>query len=68
MGTTNEIDFILFTESFNDLAAEDKADASIIILPCFRVFVWIWPQQIAQQTSIRYICRPYYIIYGKNAV
>ena len=68
MSATNQIDLILFTEVFHNLIAEDEADPTVVVLPRFRVFVGVRPEQITQQASVRNVRRSHNIIHREYTI
>jgi hypothetical protein len=50
MGSTNQVQIMLFTEKLNIVRAESVADASLIFAPSLSVFIRVTPQEIAKQS------------------
>mmetsp|Transcript_5816 Transcript_5816/g.12256 ORF Transcript_5816/g.12256 Transcript_5816/m.12256 type:complete len:204 (+) Transcript_5816:632-1243(+) len=55
MGTANEIQIVLVKELCHDIFSKGEGDTSIVFTPSINFLVWIGPEQIAQQSSIRHI-------------
>ena len=68
MGATNQIDLILVTEILGNLTREDKAYASVIVLPICRVFIRVGPEQITEESGIGHVGRSHYIVDCEDAV
>ena len=53
VGTAYQVHVMLLQESGNDVRAEGEGDTAIVFTPPSDVFVWVRPEQVAQQTAVR---------------
>jgi len=61
MCPTDKIDVLLFEEIWNHVCSEDKAYSSLVLVPAFDAFLWVWPEKIAQDALVRDLDRSYYL-------
>jgi hypothetical protein len=57
MSPADQVDIVLFVKSWNDFLAKGERNTSVIFTPTLDILIGIWPQEITQETSIRYISR-----------
>lgn len=57
MSSADQIHVMLLKKFGNDFSTKGKGDASIAFAPTHRFLVRIRPQEIAEDTLVRYICR-----------
>ncbi len=53
MRPADQVDILFFQEVRYDIASEYKADSSLILVPSFNTFFWVWPQQVAKKPLVR---------------
>ncbi len=52
MRPADQVDVLFFQEVGYDIASEYKADSSLILVPAFNTFFWVWPQQVAKESLV----------------
>lgn len=57
MRSANQVQIVLVEKLRDDFSPEREAHSAIVLSPAHRLLVRIRPEQIAQQTLIRYVCR-----------
>ena len=62
MCPTNKVELVLSVELFDYILAKHIAHTPVIISPTLDVYFWIWPEEIAQKTSVRHILGPMLLI------
>lgn len=59
MGSSNEIEVVLFKKHTDNIRAEDETDASVVFLPAVHVLLRVGPEQIAEKPGVRNVGRPH---------
>lgn len=55
MGPANEV-HVMFVEELRDhVCTKSEGDATVILAPAKHVFVWVCPQQVAQQALVGHV-------------
>jgi len=57
MSTTDQVKIVLLCEFANNCLAKCKADTSIVLPVLVYSFLWIGPEQVAKEPSVRHISR-----------
>ena len=55
MSSADQVQIMPVEEFANDVVTECEWDSTIILAPPWHVFVWIWPEQVTQQTCSKQI-------------
>lgn len=51
----------MFVQKFgHHICPEREGDTAVVLSPAEDVFVWVGPQQVAQQTLVRHVCGSHY--------
>ena len=58
MGAADEVKVVLCQELLDHVGSKGEADAAVVFAPARDVRVWVRPQQVAQQPSVRNVRRP----------
>jgi len=53
MSSAYQVNVMLFIECWHDFLSEGKTDTSIIFTPSLHIFVRVWPEEVAEETSVR---------------
>lgn len=57
MGPTNEVHVMFVEELCDHVGAKSEGDPTVILTPAQHIFVWVGPQQVAQEALVRHISR-----------
>lgn len=55
MGPTDEVHVMFVKELRDHVCAKSEGDTAVVFAPAQHVFVWVGPQQVAQQALVRHI-------------
>lgn len=58
MGAANQIQIVLVQELSNNILPKGERDTPVVLTPSIDFLVGVRPEEVAQETSIRDICRP----------
>jgi hypothetical protein len=53
MCSADEVHVVLLQEAGNNVWTESERDPTIVFTPASDVLVWVGPQQIAEETTVR---------------
>lgn len=55
MGPTNEVHVMFVEELCDHVSAKSEGDTTVVLAPAQHIFVWVSPQQVAQEALVRHI-------------
>lgn len=55
MGPTDEVHVMFVKELSDHVCAESEGDTAVVFAPAQHIFVWVGPQQVAQQALVGHI-------------
>jgi len=59
VGSTNKIEIVTVQEFRHHIGTKSKAHASVILAPALYIFVWIGPEEVAEEARVRDVCGPH---------
>lgn len=55
MGPTNEVHVVFVKELGDHVGAKGEGDATVVLSPAQHIFVWVGPQQVAEEALVRHV-------------
>ena len=68
VSSANQVNLVLVVKLSHDVFSKRKAHTTVIIAPVIYFFVWVRPQEVAQESCVRDVCRSDYVIDGQDFV
>lgn len=60
MGPANEVHVVFVEELCDHVSAKSEGDAAVVLPPAEHIFIWVGPQQVAQQALVGHIGGPHH--------
>lgn len=55
MGPANQVHVVFVEELGDHVGAKSEGDAAVVLAPAQHVFIWVGPQQVAQQALVGHV-------------
>jgi len=59
VGSADEVHVVLLEELADDVWAEGERDTAVVLTPAGDVFVWVRPEEVAEETSVGHVGGPH---------
>lgn len=59
MGPANKVHVVFVEELCDHVGAKSEGDATVVLTPAKHIFIWVSPQQVAQQALVGHISGPH---------